>query len=132
MSKEHLLKNEINKVNKSRNAKIVKYFALKGTVAFILIFIICNGALGGGNNIQVGPGVFQSVAYDFISELIIYSSFGLIWLFFPIIDKELKIMDMTAFTLCKENDIPIVVLDINDKNSLENLVDYKDVGTIVS
>ena len=30
-------------------------------------------------------------------------------------DENLKIMDMTAFTLCKENNIPIVVLDINDK-----------------
>ena len=35
--------------------------------------------------------------------------------FDDVIHKNLKIMDMTAFTLCKENNIPIVVLDINDK-----------------
>ena len=49
-----------------------------------------------------------------------------------VIDKELKVMDLTAITLCKENNIPIVVLDINDKNSLLNLVNLKSVGTIVS
>ena len=41
--------------------------------------------------------------------------------FDDVIHKNLKIMDMTAFTLCKENNIPIVVLDINDKNSLSDL-----------
>ena len=52
--------------------------------------------------------------------------------FKEVIDKELKIMDMTAFTLCKENNIPIVVLDINDEKSLFNLIKFNNVGTIVS
>tara|TARA_Y100000996_G_scaffold414631_1_gene406088 strand:+ start:438 stop:1157 length:720 start_codon:yes stop_codon:yes gene_type:complete len=52
--------------------------------------------------------------------------------FKEVIDKELKIMDMTAFTLCKENNIPIVVLDINDEKSLCNLIKFNNVGTIVS
>ena len=52
--------------------------------------------------------------------------------FKEVIDKELKIMDMTAFTLCKENNIPIVVLDINDEESLSNLIKYNNVGTLVS
>ena len=52
--------------------------------------------------------------------------------FDDVIHKNLKIMDMTAFTLCKENNIPIVVLDINDKNSLYNLMKFNNVGTVVS
>lgn len=52
--------------------------------------------------------------------------------FKEVIDKELKIMDMTAFTLCKENDIPIIVLDINDEKSLSNLIKFNNVGTLVS
>ena len=52
--------------------------------------------------------------------------------FDDVIRKNLKIMDMTAFTLCKENNIPIVVLDINDKNSLYNLMKFNNVGTVVS
>jgi uridylate kinase len=52
--------------------------------------------------------------------------------FKEVIDKELKIMDMTAFTLCKENNIPIVVLDINDEKSLSNLIKFNNIGTLVS
>ena len=52
--------------------------------------------------------------------------------FDDVINKNLKIMDMTAFTLCKENNIPIVVLDINDENSLLNLMKFNNVGTFVS
>ena len=52
--------------------------------------------------------------------------------FKEVIDKELKVMDMTAFTLCKENNFPIVVLDIKDKSSLLNFINNKKTGTIVS
>ena len=52
--------------------------------------------------------------------------------FKEVIKQELKIMDMTAFTLCKENNIPIVVLDINDEKSLYNLIKFNNVGTLVS
>ena len=52
--------------------------------------------------------------------------------FKDVIKKELKIMDMTAFTLCKENNIPIIVLDINDEKSLYNLIKFNNVGTLVS
>ena len=50
--------------------------------------------------------------------------------FKEVIDKELKIMDMTAFTLCKENKLPIAVLSLND-NSLLNFINNKKIGTIV-
>ena len=52
--------------------------------------------------------------------------------FKEVIKQELQIMDMTAFTLCKENNIPIVVLDINDEKSLYNLIKFNNVGTLVS
>lgn len=51
--------------------------------------------------------------------------------FKEVIEKELKIMDLTAFTLCKENNLPIAVLDIND-NSLLDLINNKPVGSIIS
>jgi uridylate kinase len=52
--------------------------------------------------------------------------------FKQVLDKELKVMDMTAFTLCKENNLPIAVLNIKDKNALLDFIDNKEVGTIVS
>ncbi|MBI44545.1 MAG: UMP kinase [Candidatus Marinimicrobia bacterium] len=52
--------------------------------------------------------------------------------FKEVIEKELKVMDLTAFTLCKENNLPIVVLNINDKDCLSSLVQYKKIGTLVS
>ena len=52
--------------------------------------------------------------------------------FKDVIDKELKVMDLTAFTLCKENNLPIAVLNIKDKKSLLNFIENKNIGTIVS
>ncbi len=46
--------------------------------------------------------------------------------------KQLKIMDMTAFTLCKENDLPILVFDMNTKGNLMKVVAGDNIGTIVS
>ena len=51
--------------------------------------------------------------------------------FKDVIDKELKIMDMTAFTLCKENNLPIAVLSIKDESSLLDFINNKKIGTIV-
>jgi uridylate kinase len=49
-----------------------------------------------------------------------------------VIKKDLKVMDMTAFTLCKENNLPIAVLSINSENSLIDFINNKKIGTIVS
>lgn len=46
--------------------------------------------------------------------------------------KGLTIMDMTAFTLCKENNLPIIVFDMNKAGNLFDLVSGKDVGTLVT
>ena len=49
-----------------------------------------------------------------------------------VIDHELKVMDMTAITLCKENNLPISVIDINRKNNLLNfLISPSKIGTII-
>lgn len=47
------------------------------------------------------------------------------------IDKNLKIMDMTAFTLCMENNVPIIVFDMNEEGNLKRLVLGEKVGTLV-
>ncbi len=47
------------------------------------------------------------------------------------IDKHLKIMDMTAFTLCMENNLPIIVFDMNQEGNLKKLVCGEKVGTLV-
>lgn len=52
--------------------------------------------------------------------------------FSEVISKELKVMDMTAFTLCQENNLPIIVFDMNTTGNLLNVVNGKAVGTLVS
>ncbi len=47
-------------------------------------------------------------------------------------EKNLKVMDMTAFTLCKENNLPILVFDMNRKGNLEKVVAGENIGTLVS
>ena len=47
------------------------------------------------------------------------------------IEKNLKVMDMTAFTLCKENNVPIIVFDINDASNLKKIIIGESVGTLV-
>ncbi|OYT16436.1 MAG: UMP kinase [Bacteroidetes bacterium 4572_77] len=46
-------------------------------------------------------------------------------------EKNLKIMDLTAFTLCKENNLPIYVFDMNTKGNLLRIVNGEHLGTIV-
>jgi uridylate kinase len=45
--------------------------------------------------------------------------------------KGLKVMDMTAFTLCKENNLPIIVFDMDTPGNLQKLISGEQVGTIV-
>ena len=48
------------------------------------------------------------------------------------IDKNLKVMDMTAFTLSQENKLPIIVFDMNKKGNLAKVVAGENVGTVVN
>jgi uridylate kinase len=45
--------------------------------------------------------------------------------------QNLNVMDMTAITLCKENNLPIVVFNINDEGSFLKVVEGEEVGTLV-
>lgn len=47
------------------------------------------------------------------------------------ISKNLKVMDMTAFTLCMENKLPIIVFDMNTPGNLFKVVTGEKVGTLV-
>nr|WP_255481184.1 UMP kinase [Pontibacter sp. Tf4] len=51
--------------------------------------------------------------------------------FKDVFEKGLNVMDMTAFTLCKENDLPIIVFDMNKPGNLKRVVSGDKVGTLV-
>ena len=48
------------------------------------------------------------------------------------INKKLKVMDSTAFTLSQENNLPIVVFNMNKPGNLKKIIEGKPVGTIVN
>ena len=52
--------------------------------------------------------------------------------FKEVYEKKLNIMDMTAFTLCKENGLPIIVFDMNKPGNLMKIAEGQDVGTLVT
>lgn len=49
-----------------------------------------------------------------------------------VLNKGLKVMDMTAFTLSEENKLPIIVFDMNTKGNLLKLISGEPIGTIVN
>jgi uridylate kinase len=51
--------------------------------------------------------------------------------FSEVYEKNLNVMDMTAFTLCKENKLPIIVFDINTPGNLLKIVSGEPIGTLV-
>ena len=52
--------------------------------------------------------------------------------FEEVFEKDLKVMDMTAFTLSHENKLPIIVFDMNKENNLLKLVQGENIGTLVN
>jgi len=52
--------------------------------------------------------------------------------FSEVINKNLRVMDLTAITLCKENALPIRVFDINHEGDLKRVVSGEKIGTIVT
>jgi uridylate kinase len=51
--------------------------------------------------------------------------------FDEVYEKGLKVMDLTAFTLCNENKVPIIVFDMNKPGNLIKVLDGESVGTLV-
>ncbi len=52
--------------------------------------------------------------------------------FEEVFEKDLKVMDMTAFTLSHENKLPIIVFDMNKEGNLLKIVEGENVGTLVN
>lgn len=51
--------------------------------------------------------------------------------YLDVINKELRVMDLTAITLCRENDLPIIVFDMNTPGNLKKLILGEKIGTLV-
>jgi uridylate kinase len=52
--------------------------------------------------------------------------------FAEVLERKLNIMDLTAFTLCQENNLPIKVFNMNVEGSLIRICEGEDVGTLVN
>jgi uridylate kinase len=52
--------------------------------------------------------------------------------YLDVLKRDLRVMDLTAITLCRENKLPIIVFDINRKGNLKRLVLGEEVGSLVS
>jgi len=52
--------------------------------------------------------------------------------FDEVYDKKLKVMDLTAFTMCEENKLPIIVFDMNTEGNLKKIVTGNNVGSLIS
>ena len=52
--------------------------------------------------------------------------------FNEVLQNNLQIMDQTAFTLCRENKLPIIVFDMNKKGNLKKIFDGEKVGTLIN
>jgi uridylate kinase len=51
--------------------------------------------------------------------------------FAKVISLGLNVMDMTAFTICQENNVPIIVFDINGHDNLARIIQGESIGTLV-
>lgn len=51
--------------------------------------------------------------------------------FDEVYDRKLKVMDLTAFTMCKENNLPIVVFDMDTPGNLSKIINGEPIGTVV-
>lgn len=51
--------------------------------------------------------------------------------FDEVYQKGLKVMDLTAFTMCKENNLPILVFDMNTKGNLKQILQGNTIGTLI-
>ena len=47
------------------------------------------------------------------------------------LEKQLKVMDATAFSLCMENDIPIIVFDLGEEGNIAKAIGGAEIGTTV-
>jgi len=48
-----------------------------------------------------------------------------------VLDRNLRVMDLTAITLCRENHLPILVFNMNRKDNLKKILAGSNIGTII-
>ena len=77
--------------------------------------------------VQAGGGVVYDSDPEKVKDAIKFNELS----FDEAYERNLKIMDMTAFTLCKENNLPIIVFDMNKPGNLIKLVEGEKVGTLI-
>lgn len=51
--------------------------------------------------------------------------------FAEVLDRRLRVMDSTAFTMCRDNNMPVIVFDMNKPGNLKKIVEGKKIGTYV-
>ena len=105
---------------------MIKEFVL----VFIIIFGFTNYSLSAGSSDNSGSKTKSNYekAVTLIKSAKKYDSIS----FKKVIEKELKVMDMTAITLCKENNLPIGVLRIINEDSLLGFINGQSIGSIIS
>jgi uridylate kinase len=47
------------------------------------------------------------------------------------LEKNLRILDQTAFAMCRENELPVIVFDMNERGNLKKLISGQKIGTLV-
>ena len=52
--------------------------------------------------------------------------------FNEVFERNLNVMDMTAFTLCQENNLPIMVFDMNQRGNLIKIIEGQELGTLIN
>jgi uridylate kinase len=52
--------------------------------------------------------------------------------FSEVLEKQLKIMDSTAFSMCRDNNMPVIVFDMNKPGNLKKIIEGKKIGTLVA
>jgi len=52
--------------------------------------------------------------------------------FEEVIERELKVMDLTAFTMCQQNKMPIYVFDMDTSGNLKKVIEGDEIGTLIS
>ena len=51
--------------------------------------------------------------------------------FQEVLEKRLKVMDSTAFSMCWDNNMPIIVFDMNKPGNLKKIIEGGEIGTLV-
>ena len=99
--------------NKSKSSADTEYFVMRlSGILLILLSFVLSGVI----YISISQNI--AVKYDEITYL-------------DILNKDLKVMDSTATSLCRDNNIPLVVFGIDDPNNIVKAAKGEKIGTIV-